>query len=211
MERLFDCRERDNKKAKTSVKESIHEAALTLFAERGFHAVSLRDISSLVGCNVSAINYHFTSKEELYKTCLYQNWNSFIYIVEQSLHDVSSYNEFCDKIRLVIYQAVDSIVDNPRKSQLVIREMYDFSKPMKNGRLLGFTKTTSLLANFIKLAQDKGIIKKILEPHFAASFILSSCFLQGVAFFLKNSENDKDSFTVQMTEQISLILFQGVS
>ena len=39
--------------------------ASRLFAERGFEAVSLRDITRKAGANVAAVSYHFGSKEEL--------------------------------------------------------------------------------------------------------------------------------------------------
>ena len=42
------------------------DAAGELFAERGFDATNVRDITSLAKTNVAAVNYHFGSKEELY-------------------------------------------------------------------------------------------------------------------------------------------------
>lgn len=41
------------------------EAAEALIAEKGFEAVSLRDITQKAGANVAAINYHFGSREGL--------------------------------------------------------------------------------------------------------------------------------------------------
>jgi AcrR family transcriptional regulator len=42
------------------------DAASELFAERGFHATTARDIASRAGVNVAAANYHYGSKKELY-------------------------------------------------------------------------------------------------------------------------------------------------
>ena len=42
------------------------EAAERLFAERGFEATSVRDITTEAGCNVAAVNYHFGGKDSLY-------------------------------------------------------------------------------------------------------------------------------------------------
>ena len=45
--------------------ERLLDAAEALFAERGFEAVSLRDITLEAGANVAAVNYHFGGKENL--------------------------------------------------------------------------------------------------------------------------------------------------
>lgn len=51
-------------------RERILNAAELLFAERGFHAVSVRDITASAGVDVALINYHFGSKELLFEAVL---------------------------------------------------------------------------------------------------------------------------------------------
>jgi AcrR family transcriptional regulator len=46
--------------------ERLLEAAEQVFAERGFKAASIREISKLANANVAAVNYHFGDKERLY-------------------------------------------------------------------------------------------------------------------------------------------------
>lgn len=53
--------------AKVPTKEKILSAAEQLLAERGFEAVSLRDITTAADVNVAAVNYHFGSKEKLFE------------------------------------------------------------------------------------------------------------------------------------------------
>jgi len=55
---------------RTSVPESgaklrLVEAAEELFAERGFEAVSVRDITKRAGMNIASVNYHFGSRDGL--------------------------------------------------------------------------------------------------------------------------------------------------
>ncbi len=42
------------------------DAAVELFAQRGFHGTSIRDIAERAGANVAAGHYHYGSKEGLY-------------------------------------------------------------------------------------------------------------------------------------------------
>ncbi|HXH29341.1 MAG TPA: TetR family transcriptional regulator [Bacteriovoracaceae bacterium] len=49
----------------TGTKERIMEAAITLFAVKGFDGASIREIAKLADVNVASLNYHFKSKENL--------------------------------------------------------------------------------------------------------------------------------------------------
>ena len=49
----------------TDTKERMLDTAEGLFAEHGFPATSMRDITNAAGVNLAAINYHFGSKESL--------------------------------------------------------------------------------------------------------------------------------------------------
>ena len=51
--------------APPTTRERLLQAAETLFAERGFEATTLRELTSLAGGNLAAIHYHFGSKEAL--------------------------------------------------------------------------------------------------------------------------------------------------
>jgi AcrR family transcriptional regulator len=50
----------------TETQQRILESAVRLFAERGYQATSVREITADAGCNVAAVNYHFGGKENLY-------------------------------------------------------------------------------------------------------------------------------------------------
>ena len=49
-----------------ATRQKILDAAEILFAERGFHSVSVRDITTEAGVDVALINYHFGSKQLLF-------------------------------------------------------------------------------------------------------------------------------------------------
>ena len=51
-------------------RDAIMQAALLLFAQRGYDGVGLREIASEAGVAQPTINYHFESKEILYDEVL---------------------------------------------------------------------------------------------------------------------------------------------
>jgi AcrR family transcriptional regulator len=58
----------------------IKEAALVLFAEKGYDNTTMKDIAKEVGIVASSIYAHYSSKREL-----------FFHVLEQCLEDVWSY------------------------------------------------------------------------------------------------------------------------
>jgi AcrR family transcriptional regulator len=48
-------------------RERILDAAELLFAAKGFHAVSVRDITGAASVDVALVNYHFGSKQQLFE------------------------------------------------------------------------------------------------------------------------------------------------
>ena len=52
------------------VRREILDHAEALFAERGFFGTSVRDLTGRAGVRLAAINYHFGTKEELFRSVL---------------------------------------------------------------------------------------------------------------------------------------------
>jgi len=55
------------KKDQRDTKTRILDSAERLFAGKGFHSTSLRDITKDAGVNLAAVNYHFGSKDSLFE------------------------------------------------------------------------------------------------------------------------------------------------
>ena len=51
---------------KRTTKDKLMDAAEKLFARRGFHGSSLRDITTAAGVDLALVNYHFGSKKQLF-------------------------------------------------------------------------------------------------------------------------------------------------
>lgn len=53
-----------------ATRDRLLEAAAQVFAEAGFEAATVREVCRRAGANVAAVNYHFGSKERLYRDTL---------------------------------------------------------------------------------------------------------------------------------------------
>lgn len=70
-------------------RETILAAALDAFAEKGFDGASIADIASLAQVPKSLLQYHFGSKEELWKACLEQKAVPLFQPLDRFLQDGS--------------------------------------------------------------------------------------------------------------------------
>jgi TetR/AcrR family transcriptional regulator, regulator of cefoperazone and chloramphenicol sensitivity len=59
-----------NSVSDSKTKERLLAAATRVFADRGFKDTTVREICTLAGANLAAVNYHFGSKDKLYSTVL---------------------------------------------------------------------------------------------------------------------------------------------
>jgi len=57
-----------------STRERLLREAEILFARKGYHAVSVREITDAAGCNLASVNYHFGNKENLYVEVFRSRW-----------------------------------------------------------------------------------------------------------------------------------------
>ena len=63
-------------------RSNLVETATRLFAERGLHGVSIRELAKAAGVSISMISYYFGGKEGLYSSVLQDQFSSFAYIEE---------------------------------------------------------------------------------------------------------------------------------
>lgn len=55
-----------NNSAARETQRKLLEAAGNVFAERGFHSATIKEITERAGASIAAVNYHFSDKGELY-------------------------------------------------------------------------------------------------------------------------------------------------
>ena len=80
-------------------KRKIFETSMKLFAEKGYDATSVEEITATVGVAKGTLYYHFSSKEEIFNFLLEEGTKLLINNIEIK---ISKLNNSLDKIRAII-------------------------------------------------------------------------------------------------------------
>ncbi len=67
-----------------NTRDRLLDQAERLFAEKGYAAVSVREITGAAECNLAAVNYHFGGKQNLYMGVFQERWAKRAQRVQQS-------------------------------------------------------------------------------------------------------------------------------
>lgn len=98
---------------------AILQGAASVFAEKGYHQASIRDISGATGVSLSGLYYYFSSKEEL--LFLIQE-HCFSTLIDHLKHDLQGEEDPEQRLRLVVRNHLGFFVDNMREMKVLSHE-----------------------------------------------------------------------------------------
>ena len=118
--------------------ERILDTAEILFAQKGYRAVSVREITSAAECNLAAVNYHFGNKENLYLEVFRSRWVPRAIRLRESFRKYLASQDSLSE-STVVRALAQAFVDGPlsdderlRHSQLMTREMTQPTKAFEH-------------------------------------------------------------------------------
>ncbi|MBW2595783.1 MAG: CerR family C-terminal domain-containing protein [Deltaproteobacteria bacterium] len=129
----------DNKNSMTQ--DRLLKSAEMLFAQKGYDAVSVREITNAAKCNLAAVNYHFGNKKTLYLSVFRERWmpraqriracfeenlagcgDTSPASVIQSLAEALIKGPLTDKERLCHFQLMIREITNPTEAFEIVTE-----------------------------------------------------------------------------------------
>ena len=141
-----------NVKAKDK-KDHILDVAEVLFANQGFDAVSVRDISKSAEINLAMISYYFGSKEKLYEAII----NRKLITDENIRLEVDNLDSYEDKIFFFFFLYIKQSFENRKFQNIIFREMSLNQRTLMADSIANqIHKNFSLITEIIRM----GITKK---------------------------------------------------
>ena len=112
------------------VKERILTKAEGLFAQKGFRAVTVREIINAANCNLSAVNYYFGNKKNLYLEVFRARLIPRSKLMQERFKKFLSRQQTSDSPGAVVQALAQAFFEGPfsdderqRHYQLMVREM----------------------------------------------------------------------------------------
>lgn len=128
------------KNTENEPKKRIFNAAVALFAQKGYSSVGIREIARTAGVQISMINYYFQGKIGILKEIMNQSFDMYY----QAIHNTGNENTPIEtRIRILVKQLVTFFRDNAEMAIVAfsaipvdIPEIFDLRiKWLENNRL----------------------------------------------------------------------------
>ena len=102
-------------------KRKIFETSMKLFAEKGYDATSVEEITSIVGVAKGTLYYHFSSKEEIFNFLISEGMK----LLKNSISiKTEKQNNSIDKLKAVVLIEIKIIRKYENFMQIVFSEMW---------------------------------------------------------------------------------------
>jgi TetR/AcrR family transcriptional regulator len=183
--------EGDRARDPEGTKVAVLDAAERLFAEEGFAATSMRDISTASGISHPLIHHHFGSKEGLYaavKRRLVEGYARRFPRAARSVNRPVS-------VRAEMRRIMTFLGDSPMLLRLCLRTRLERDKQVWPGE----PDMLDTLRRRIAVSQERGLIRDDLDPTH-----LSLMMLGLVAFWVENREHFTERFGSDVDERAYL-------
>ncbi len=147
-------------------RRQILDAAISVFATRGFQACRVSDVADEAGVAYGLVYHYFGSKEEILNTLFTERWQLMLdAIVEiDRQQDVPAR----DKLYLVASFIIDSYHYEPDLMKVIIVEVTRAANSFGREHLDKIREAYALIANIVESARQDGSFKSDISADFAA-------------------------------------------
>ena len=153
-------------------RDAITGAAREIFAERGYHGTSIRDIAKRAGLSLSAMYYWHPSKQHLLAALIEESTYDYFHRCDEALREVG--DDPADRLRALVRATVEYRVQRRIESNIGAQEWRNL-EPDNRERLAGLRRSaTQLWADIINDGVARGTFR-CAHPEDARRSIVAAC------------------------------------
>jgi len=157
---------------KSSGQTAILDAAVKLFSEKGYDAVSMRGVAQEAGVSKANIYHHFNSKEALYRAIVCSSASELSGLVSELAEGTGPFDA---RILDFAKQHLGHLEGNALSSRVIMREAFsgnDHHSKMLVDEVFGeiFTRMVSIF----EAGQRAGVLRAELDPGLCATLLIGA-------------------------------------
>jgi AcrR family transcriptional regulator len=184
-------------------RRQILDAAIRVFATRGFHACRVSDVADEAGVAYGLVYHYFGSKEEILNTLFTERWQ----IMLDAIAEIDRRQEIParDKLYLVASFIIDSYRHEPDLMKVIIVEVTRAANSFGRAHLAKIREAYDMIGQIVHHAQREGVFKPDISPDFAALMFYGAIeqLLSGWIFdVIPHSEEDFEQAKSLVVEAI---------
>jgi AcrR family transcriptional regulator len=134
-------------------KAQVHEAAITLFAEKGYHGTTLRDIGAALSVQAGSLYNHISSKEELLFELLTESVQYRIDSLRAAIKDI---DDPVERFRVAIDVSIMSRPEKHREVFVAQSELRALDKPKRAAVIAVRDEYEELLGSILEYGVRRG-------------------------------------------------------
>ena len=143
----------------------ILDAAVRVFAARGYEATRVGDIAKEAGVAYGLVYHYFRSKDEVLDTLFLERWNVMLDVIRDLDGQDLAPRE---KLYAIASFIVDSYRHDPELMKVIIVEVTRAANTFGQTHLAKIREAYELIADIVAKAQEEGAFKDTITPQFAA-------------------------------------------
>jgi AcrR family transcriptional regulator len=146
-------------------RRQILDAAVRVFARRGFNGCRVSDIADEAQVAYGLVYHYFRSKDEVLDTLFLERWNVMLEVIrELDDQDIAAR----EKLYAITSFIVDSYRHDPELMKVIIVEVTRAANSFGRTHLAKIREAYELIAGIVERAQADGTFRTAVTPQFAA-------------------------------------------
>jgi len=155
----------DAKPSTRDRREAILQAAVRVFARRGFHACRVSDIAEEAGVGYGLVYHYFTSKDEVLDTLFLERWNVMLDAIRAADREEIPARE---KLAAIATFIIDSYRHAPELMKVIIVEVTRAANSFGQRHIERIREAYTLIAQIVARAQSDGSFRAEIDAELAA-------------------------------------------
>lgn len=189
-------------------RERILEAAVEVFARRGFHGARVADIAEQAGIAYGLVYHHFRNKDDLLAAIFNERWGRHVDYLRELVEEDSS---FRDKLTRLVHFWIETYRTEPHLITVLINEItrsYEFLESHDIETVLVAFESVERL---IEQGRASGELRADVDARFAAYAVLGVAEMILSGYVMGTLKRDDRERYARDEQQLVALLYEGLA